>query len=172
MRRFASVTLLLVVLAGCAGGSHSIGRYGVKLDLPPGWTGEVYRRGKDLVILHAASFRLGAHDGDDPMGRIERNDRLVDARRGMGAGDAGIGIYAYGHVPGPPAAKLEGALTISSSDRKGMEGYPAGRATYERMFSEGGRQVQVTVEFGSAHPAAGLVDRVNGVLQTLSIGPE
>jgi hypothetical protein len=165
---------LVLAATGCAGHSHSIEGFGLKLELPPGWTGEIYGRGysraNDLVILHAASFRLGPHDGYDPMGRIERNDRLVDARRGMRSDDVGIGVFAYSHVPGPPAPELHGELTIRPSDRKGIEGYPAGRATFERTFTLGGRQVQVVVEFGSEHPQPRLFDRVNDVLRSLSIG--
>jgi hypothetical protein len=163
---------LLLAVAGCSGHSRSVDRFGVKVDLPKGWTGEVYRRGTGLVILHAASFRLGAHEGYDPLGTIERRDRLVDARTGMDSGDVGIAVFAYTDVPRPHAPRLEGDLVLRRADRKGMEGFPAGRATYSRTFTEGGRQVQVIVEFGSERPRSALVKRVNDVLRTLAVGPQ
>lgn len=161
--------MVLAAATGCSGHRHSIDRYGLTLDLPKGWTGEIYRRAEDLAIVHAASFRLGPHDGYDPMGRIERGDRLVDARTGMRAHDVGISIFAYADVPGPAAPALRGDPAIGPSDRKDMEGFPPLRATYAKTFTAGGRDIQVIVEFGSAQPPPGGFDRVNAVLRTLSV---
>jgi hypothetical protein len=172
VRRSLALLALLAAVTGCSGHRHSLDRYGLTLDLPHGWTGEVYRRAKDLVILHAASFRLGPHDGYDPLGTIERDDRLVDARTGMRTRDVGISIFAYANVPGPPAPTLRGDLAIGPSDRKDMEGFPPLRATYARTFTAGGRQIQLIVEFGSGSPPPDGFDRVNGVLRTFSVSAD
>jgi hypothetical protein len=90
----------------------------------------------------------------------------------MSVEDAGVGVFAYDDVPGPPAPELRGALALGPRDRKDMEGFPPQRAVYSRMFTEGGRQVQVIVEFGSPDPSAAQLARMNEVLRTLSIGPK
>jgi hypothetical protein len=172
VRRALIALALLIATTGCSGHARELEGAGLGLDLPEGWTGEIYRRGADLVVLHAASFRLGPHDGYDPMGTIERGDRLVDARTGMSPRDVGVALYAYGDVPGPPFPKLDGPLQLRPSDRTGMEGFPAGHATYRRMFSAAGRDLEVIVEYGSEHPRPGLTARVARTLRTLTVGSD
>jgi hypothetical protein len=153
---------------------HSLHGYGLKLQLPRGWSGEVYARGfsrrDELVVLHAGSFRLGPHDGFDPMGTIERGGRVVDARYGMRRGDAGISLFANNHLPGKGFPPLHGPLQVRPGDRTSLEGWPNGRAVYRRFVATGGRQVEVVATFGSQHPRPELVARVNDVLRSLAVG--
>jgi hypothetical protein len=170
MRRAVSALALAVLLAGCSANARSISGYGLSLDLPNGWTGEVYRRGKDLVVLHAASFRLGPHAGYDPMGTIERGGRLLDARVAMPPHGAGVSVFAYSELPGEPFPRVEGALQLRPRDRTSLEGWPSGRAAYQRLVSMGGRQLEVVATFGSKHPSPELVQRLNEALRTLTVG--
>jgi hypothetical protein len=57
------VLVVLLLAAGCSGHEHAVSGFGLKLDLPRGWTGEVYGRGKGVVILQPAAT-ASAHTTD------------------------------------------------------------------------------------------------------------
>jgi hypothetical protein len=102
--------------------------HGVKVHLPAGWSGRLFRRGEGVATLHAANFALPLHDG-------EFGDRSTGAMRAGGSFAAlteyrpgpgltpGAGLFAATRMPVPldPADLARERLAHARPGQVGMQ---------------------------------------------------
>jgi hypothetical protein len=150
--------------------SNTVAAFGVALDLPSGWVGDIYQANRGArppqAYLQATSFTAGGVGG---LGRHDPTAMYVAEQ--MGSRDllillwetSGRGGTAY--EPLSPGA----APTITSEDFTPIEGFshPVAR-TY---FTTRGRFFDLMVEFGSSSTHTADLGRANDVMAKLWIEP-
>ena len=123
------------------------------IGVPAGWYGTV--RGDTIQL---ATFTLPRHD-----------DEVASAAAGAHAfhrSDALLVLFGYG-LRGF-FRPLDGHPVIRARDlRRSVEPWLRGRAFARRTFDVGGRDYDLWVDFGEAHPSASVLARVNRVLARL-----
>lgn len=147
--------------------------HGLRIDLPPGWEGRIYRRRGGDPTLHAANFPLPSADGDFgstatsrmPVGGIFFV--LTEYRTGQGL-EPGVGLFASKALPLPLAPRDFHPRTLHVG-RRGQAGMQHFFTVGERPFClyavirpAGGR--------GPAAAAAGQVTAINRVLGSVGFG--
>jgi hypothetical protein len=158
--------------AGETSAGSSIGpTYGVALDLPSGWIGQIYdgNRGAPppLAFLQATSFT-----GAGPHVLTIEDDAAAQVGERMGPRDIVIILWETGGGGGDPYAPLAGAPTITREDFSPIEGFahPVART----FFTTQGRFFDLMVEFGGefgTSPDTAQLARANDVLAALRIEP-
>lgn len=170
-----------------------LSRYGIEVDLPPGWEGAIGRRpdgradpadaavaeitgtspvgaegSPDEVILptaHVATVPLPPDRGDFGSGVVER----------LGPDDAFIGLLEYGpECAGTPAFAGRGVprrARVADFNRRALQRVIDGQAGWQHFFTDGGRAFCLFVVLGRDHDIQSLVERVNQVLAGLIIEP-
>jgi hypothetical protein len=146
--------------------------YGVSLDLPSGWIGQIYDGNRGAppprAILEATSFTGAGRDvltlEDDAAARVGEL---------MGTSDIVILLWETGGGGGDTYAPLVGSPTITREDLSPIEGFahPVARI----LFATQGRFFDLMVEFGAAYgtsPDAAQLARANDVLAALRIEPQ
>ena len=166
-------TLILVLgslaagLAACGGsqpsdsGSTIVAGYGLRVELPPGWSGRVFRPSpKDAVSLEATSAAL------PPVNQVMTIDGLTDE-----------GAYVRVDDIGAPPPRIERSsvwladprlpLAVGHADLAGPYegGFPSGTALNVVIHD---RALMIRVRFGS-QPSDDRLDDVNEVLASLSV---
>lgn len=143
--------------------------FGLRVTLPAGWDGRLYRRPPTAPgevttpIFHAASFPLPPLRGDFGAGAVER----------MTEGDVFVALLEYGpdSVGSPLFAQQSPPRAISASEfRSNALHRPiAGLAALQRFFTAAGRAFTLYVVIGSIDGAARLVRPVNQILGGLMV---
>lgn len=139
--------------------------YGIRVDLPRGWEGRIYKRPEGDPTLHAGNFPLPVEDGDF-------GSRALAAMKSDGAFVvvteyeqtlAGQGLFS----PVAPAP-----LPMSSElDPMALQRTRPGQFGLQRFLTIGGRPFCVYVVVGMDPNPAELLERANGVLETIAIVP-
>jgi hypothetical protein len=145
--------------------------HGLRIELPPGWEGRIYRRRGGDPTLHAANFPLPISDGDFgsratarmPVGGIFLV--LTEYRPGQGL-EPGVGLFASRSLPLPLELRHFNARTLHVGRR--------GQAGVQHFFTAGERPFCLYAVIrpparGSRAGAAGAgqVTAVNRVLGTV-----
>jgi hypothetical protein len=140
--------------------------YGIEVDLPSGWEGQIYRRpGGGRPILHAGSFALPAGDGDFgslAVGALGAGSSFV-ALLEYDPALAGTGLFARRGMPLP--------LRVAEAHARAMPRAVAGRAAVQRFFTESGRAFCLYVVISAPAGASRAVREANTVLATVRIAP-
>lgn len=149
-------------------------RFGIAVELPPGWEGEIYRRPstpdglrpqaaqEEAPVAHAATFGLPPDRGDFGNGAVDL----------MAPDDVFLSLFEYD----PPAASTalfaaEGLPRLDDDDfststlQRGLPGHSG----CQRFFHIGDRAFCLYVVLGSHRFRSPLVRRVNQVLDNLRI---
>lgn len=151
-------------------------RFGIGLELPGGWEGEIYRRppaeGAEALrpqgveeppVVHAASFALPAERGDFGNGAVDE----------MAADDIFISLFEYdAAAAGTPLFAAEGVPVLDDADFSPstlQRAFP-GHSGCQRFFHVGDRAFCLYVVLGTHRFRTRLVRRVNTVLTGLRIG--
>jgi hypothetical protein len=134
-----------------------IARYGVSVTVPGRWHGRIYERVGGLPILHAANFRLPAHDDD------------FATKGTLRMGSQGIFIILLeSHTKNFKHARLP--IQIRRADfLPRFKGVPPSHAFAQRRFTTRNRRFSLWVEFGQSKPSHPMLSRANVVLGTLLI---
>jgi hypothetical protein len=142
-----------------------ISGYGIRVDLPAGWEGRLYKRLEGDPTLHAGTFPLPPEDGD--FGGLAISSMAGDAAflvlteydREL----AGRGLFA---PSGHPTA-----LSETDLDPRALQRTRPGLLGVQRFFTEGARAFCLYVVVGSRPSPGAVLAKANEVLRTLSIGP-
>jgi hypothetical protein len=143
----------------------------IRIDLPNGWEGEVYRTdgameafgGTNRAVLHAATFPLPARRGDYGGGAVEV----------MGPDDVFITLFEFEPeaaemalfaAAGFPTPLAPGDFSTSTLQR-----IIPGQSGVQRFFTVNGRPFCLYVVLGSHSARSALVPMVNEVLATLEV---
>jgi hypothetical protein len=153
--RAALVAVVLTLLAPARDASSTLEGFGLRLTLPSGWHGTLYRRSGEEPVLHAATFPLPP--GDD--------DLASKATRAMRRGDILVVLLekrptARGYSYNP--ARLP--LKIVRGNVRPL----GGRAVARRTFSLNDRKFELSVEFGSRPVTSAQLARANRLLAGFS----
>lgn len=140
--------------------SNSVSQNGDRLQVPPGWTTESFVNPSGMIVLRAGSYAF-PHDSGDDSGQV--------AQGAMGPNDVLINIidFTVTDPANPQFVELTGSLTIDAAQATGQEGYTSPAAVL-RPIRLNGRNLFVSVAFGSAPPSSAQVSVANRVLKTLS----
>lgn len=145
----------------------NLAAHGIRVGLPPGWEGRIYRRPDAAAqpVVHAANVVLAPDDGDFATRTAERMTAdgalivMVEYEPAL----AGTAQFASAGVP----PLLEpGAASPSHLLRR-----IPGQAGYQRFFNDQGRAFGLYVVIGAAVRAQAVMPKVNGVLATVDIDP-
>lgn len=143
---------------------------GMRIDLPPGWDGHIYRRGaigpaQTHDVLHASTFPLPPERGDFGGGAVEL----------MGSADVFMAVFDFGpdsayqplfqNTTGVPAA-----LTADQFSPNSLQRALPGQCGTQVFFTAGGHGLCLYVVLGSWSRRAELLAQVNSVLPSISIG--
>jgi hypothetical protein len=147
-----------------------VAAHGISVDLPDGWEGRIFRRGKGDPTLHAATFALPFEDGEFGTRATARMPAgatfltITEYRPGQGLAP-GKGLFAARAMPLPiPRSRFKPNHLLVA--RRGQRGF-------QHFFTEGGRPfclyaVILEPQLGAARAD---LDGVNRVLGSLSIEP-
>ena len=143
----------------------------IRIDLPTGWEGEVYRTGAvpqaeatNRAVLHAATFQLPPERGDYGGGAVEamRSDDIFVSLFEFEPASAGKTLFA---------GKRPDRLDPEDFSTSTLQRLIPGQSGVQRFFSEGGRAFCLYVVLGSHASRRALVEEVNQVLTTLVVDP-
>lgn len=156
---------------------------GIRVEVPSGWEGLVYRREPDVIaydperipaeralqpttrsVLHLASFPLPEVRGDYGSGAVEimRDDDILVILFEFEPESATTAMFAAEGIPGP--------LRADDFDPNQMQRPLPGMAGVQRFFNIGGERAFVLfVVIGSYRDRQTLVRRVNDVLAGIEI---
>jgi hypothetical protein len=110
--------------------------HGLRVELPRGWSGRVFRRPAGGATLHAGSFQLPLEDGEfgDRSTRAMPHGAsflaLTEYRPGAGL-EPGKGLFASGRIPR--------ALDPTAFSPTGLAHPRPGQAGMQRFFTAAGR---------------------------------
>jgi hypothetical protein len=137
--------------------------HGIRIDLPQGWEGRIYRRPEANPVLHAANFALPPRDGDFGSGAVASMgpDGVFVALAEFLPDLANTGLFAPHGIPVP--------LPPAAANPKTVQRRLPGRWGIQRFFTEGGRPFTLYLVVGSAPSVDSLVGRANRVLSSLAI---
>lgn len=141
--------------------------HGVRIELPPGWSGRVFRRAAGPATLHAGNFQLPLEDG-------EFGDRgtalmpsgasflvLTEYRPGAGL-EPGRGLFASRRIPR--------SLDPTAFSAAGLAHPRAGQAGMQRFFTAAGRPFCLYVVISGARAARpAQLGALSAVLRSLRI---
>ena len=148
-------------------------RFGIGLQLPDGWEGEIYRRlpagdvlrpssAEEAPVAHAATFPLPVDRGDFGNGAVDL----------MGPDDVFLALFEYD----PPAAitalfAAEGLPRLDDGDfdARTLQRALPGQTGCQRFFHIGDRAFCLYVVLGSSRFRSRLVRQANDVLAGLRI---
>ena len=145
----------------------ALSAHGIRVDLPPGWEGRIYRR-PDVgarPVVHAASIPLVPGDGDfaTATAALMPIDGALVVLCEYEPALAGKGMFDHR----PPRA-IDPA---EASPNHLLRRIP-GQAGSQRFFTESGRTFGLYVVVGShVQRGAAVLPHVNGVLGSLAIAP-
>jgi hypothetical protein len=144
--------------------STQLAASGVQLTAPAGWDSESFVDSLNgLAVTRVGSFQF-QHDDTDDAGET--------ARALMQGTDVLINIVDFTAVdPGSTNAAYvptAAPLTIDQSTVGGQEGYPLSVAAVIRFAQVFGRNLHISVAFGSRQPSAAQLTAANAVLATLA----
>jgi hypothetical protein len=137
--------------------------YGIRVDLPDGWEGRIYRRPEGFPVLQLGNFALPALDGDFGS----------QAAREMGRGTAfaampeydpalaGVGLFQPQGLPLP--------VRMADASPKAMPRMLPERAGIQRFFTESGRAFCLYVVLRATSNPRHLVQAFNRVLETIQV---
>ncbi len=80
--------------------------HGLRIELPPRWSGRIFARTGGVATLHAGDFQVALHDGefgDKSTARMPARASFValtEYRRGSGL-EPGAGLFSARHLPLP-----------------------------------------------------------------------
>jgi hypothetical protein len=139
--------------------------HGLRVELPRGWSGRVFRRPAGGATLHAGSFQLPLEDGEfgDRSTRAMPHGAsflaLTEYRPGAGL-EPGKGLFASGRIPR--------ALDPTAFSPTGLAHPRPGQAGMQRFFTAAGRPfcLYAVVSPARRRPAQ-LVGELSAVLATL-----
>ena len=144
--------------------------HGLRIELPPRWSGRIFSREGGIAALHAGNFNLALADGefgDRSTGRMTHGKSflaLVEYRHGGGL-RPGKGLFGAHRIPRRPDP-----LAFS---RAGLAHPRPGQAGLQEFFTAAGRPFCLyLVIAGGAHPRARQVAELESVLATLRIAPQ
>ena len=155
----------------------TLDRFGIAVQLPTGWEGEIYRRPATATelrlqeagalreqppVAHAASFALPPDRGDFGNGAVDL----------MGPRDIFVSLFEYE----PPAAATPlfsssgiPHLDDADFDTGTLQRTLPGQSGCQRFFHLGDRAFCLYVVLGNHRFRSGLVRRVNALLESLRI---
>ena len=148
----------------------AIAAYGLRVDLPSGWEGSIYRRAPgegetSHPVAHAGSFPLPRDRGDYGNGAVdlmEDDDALIVLIEHPPE-SAGSPLFAQQAFPR--------SLDPDEFSPTTLQLLIPGQAGTQRFFVENGRPFCLYVVLGSYDQRAPLVARVNDVLSTVEVDP-
>lgn len=137
---------------------------GVQLTVPVGWDSESFVDSSNgLGVYRAGSYQF-QHDGSD--------DACQTARASMQPSDVLINIVDFTavdpgnsnnvYVPTTPP------VSVDQSAAEGQEGYPVSLVAVVRFVQVFGRNLHISVAFGSQQPSTAQLTAANAVLATLA----
>ncbi len=137
---------------------------GISIAVPDGWTSESFVNDRGMTVFRLGSFQFPRSQVDD-IGQIARdamgpNDLLVNLVD-MTITDPTDRWGGYDEITLP--------LTVSQAEAVAQEEYSVPAAVI-RSVSIRGRQLYLSVSFGSAPPSKSQLTAANAVLATLHIG--
>jgi hypothetical protein len=102
--------------------------HGLRLELPPAWSGRVWGRAHDVATLHLANYALSLRDGEfgdvstDGMAPGASFVALTEYRPGAGL-QPGRGLFAHDRIPRrlDPAAFKPAGLAHPRPDQAGLQ---------------------------------------------------
>lgn len=137
--------------------------HGLRIDLPGGWEGVIYRRGGEAT-LHAASFVLPANDADYAAKALshmgDRGILLVVTE--FDPELAGRGLYRHSQ----PASVARTDFSPTT-----MQKMIAGRTGVQRFFTTSGRAFCLFAVIADGTGMRRRVGRLNDAIATLHIVP-
>jgi hypothetical protein len=155
----------------------AIERDGVRVDLPAGWEGKLYRRSDtpappglqaaagevEPLILHAANFALPGGGGDFGGGIVETMGRgaVLVVLFEYDPASAGRGLFA--------AAGLPPSLTADEFDPNALQRTLPGQSGTQRFFHTAERAFCLYVVLGSHALRGLLVKEANRLLRGITI---
>ena len=139
--------------------------HGIRVDLPEGWEGRIFRRPEGDPTLHAANFALPPDDGDFGTGATSAmaDDGVFIALTEYDPALAGQGLFAR---RGAPAS-----LRARDPHPRGLLRTRPGQSGVQRFFSQAGRAFCLYVVVGTRPTPSTLVAQANRVLKSLQIEP-
>jgi len=155
--------------------SRRLVRNSVSVAVPAGWDGRILFReatGRNGVQFQVANFALPDNEGlepprelppgqEDPIKAMEDEDVLVMFSE-PASWDGTHGPEAGAAEPKPP--------TVAELTAEPVGRVPRGHSVAKGSFCIGGRCVAIEVDFGAPQPDDNLVQRVNEVLASLTLG--
>lgn len=148
----------------------AIAAYGLRVDLPAGWEGSIYRRQPGegettLPILHAGTFPLPLDRGDYGNGAVDlmEDDDVLVALLEHGPDSIGAALFGEQSMPR--------TLDPDEFSPTTLQRVIPGHAGTQRFFVERGRPFCLYVVLGSYELRRDLVPRANAVLATVEVEP-
>jgi hypothetical protein len=143
--------------------------HGLRIELPGGWSGRVFRRSSHIATLHAADFQLPMEDGEfgdratSTMPEPASFLALTEYEPGSGL-EPGVGLFA------PHGLNLP--LDPFAFSARGLAHPRPGQAGMQRFFTSSGRPfcLYVVVSGPRVHRRRQLLT-LDHVLRTLHISP-
>ena len=137
--------------------------HGIRVDLPDGWEGRIYRRPEGDPTLHAANFALPPDDGDFGTGATSAmaDDGVFIALTEYDPALAGRGLFSRSGAPA--------SLRARDPNPKGLLRTRPGQSGVQRFFSASGRAFCLYVVVGNRPTPGTLVAQANRVLNSLHI---
>jgi hypothetical protein len=145
--------------------------YGVSLDVPGGWIGQIYDGNRGAPPPHAF-LQATSYTGAGPDVLTVEDDAAAQVGERMGPRDIVILLWETGGGGGDTYAPLEGAPAITQGDFSPIEGFAHPVAGI--LFTTQGRFFDLLVEFGGEFgtpPDSTQLDNANDVLATLRVEP-
>ena len=148
----------------------TISAYGLRVDLPLGWEGSIYRRApgegeSSNPVAHAASFPLPRDRGDYGNGAVDvmEDDDVYIMLVEHDADSVGTALFSQVGLP----RQLDPDEFSTTTLQKVIPGH----AGTQRFFVERGRPFCLYVVLGSYELRGQLVPRANDVLATVEVQP-
>lgn len=143
--------------------------HGLRIDLPPRWTGRVFRRAGGNATLHAGDFRLALDDGefgDSSTARMPAGSSFVALTEYVpGAGLVpGRGLFAPRHVELPLEPRTFG--------RRRLAHQRPGQVGTQQFFTMAGRPLCLYIVLaGPGHHRRRQLPVLDRALRTLRVEP-
>jgi hypothetical protein len=154
-----------LVIAPAAAPTSRLNQFGIRMQLPAGWNGVLYRAAGFVPELIASTRPItDLYDGRSIWGSMGPSDVvLILAENDFLA-------TRYEEV-GPPIAIGPADACPTCEIMDDGTAPPPGNSLYYRGFAVGGREFDLYVEFGTSPVSGEALDAMNGILGTLEIAP-
>jgi hypothetical protein len=165
---FGVTLLLTLVVAGCGSAAGDTGTeptetirgYGLSIELPAGWHGDIVAPPPWALTLRAANFPLS------PVA----TDQGQQAQQSMGPDDILITLVHYGRAPEDwRPRRVHLPLAIERANFTSSEGFVHPAATDSFVLADGAFQLWAV--FGRETPSDELLAEANRVLATVAVEP-